>query len=257
MKEQSKSAKHVGVLFDVDGTLIDSTYFHTVAWWQAFRQQGLEVPMASIHRHIGMGGDKMLERLLPENSDEDFRDTVQRAHGAIFSTFWPTIRPFESARTLLQTCAESGLAVALASSAHERDLHVLRSLLDAEPWIDCATSSADAAESKPSPDILLAALEKLHLKAADVAFVGDSVWDVQAAARLGIETIGLTCGGISAAELFEAGAVEVYSGPRALLQRLDESSIGKLAHRNEGPEPRRETTPDAHTANPQRQSTPE
>lgn len=237
MKDQTKSAKEVGVLFDVDGTLVDSTYFHTMAWWQAFRQQGLDVPMASIHRHIGMGGDKLLERLLPANCDRDIRDTVERAHSAIFSTFWPAIRPFESASTLLQACAESGLAVALASSAHESDLRVLRRILDAEPWIDCATSSADATEGKPSPDILLAALERLHLKAADVAFVGDSVWDVKAAARLGIETIGLTCGGISAGELFEAGAVEVYSGPRALLQRLDASSIGKLARRNDDAEP--------------------
>ncbi|MFH5880539.1 HAD family hydrolase [Arthrobacter sp. NA-172] len=248
MKDQTKSAKDAGVLFDVDGTLVDSTYFHTMAWWQAFRQQGLEVPMASIHRHIGMGGDKLLERLLPA-SDSDIRDAVEHAHGAIFSTFWPAIRPFESARTLLQACAESGLAVALASSAHERDLRVLRSILDAEPWIDCATSSADATESKPSPDILLAALEKLDLEAADVTFVGDSVWDVKAAARLGIETIGLTCGGISAAELFEAGAVEVYSGPRALLHRLDASSIGKLARRNDGEEPGSGTAQSAPTDN--------
>ncbi|UYY82750.1 MULTISPECIES: HAD family hydrolase [unclassified Arthrobacter] len=248
MNDQPKSAKDVGVLFDVDGTLVDSTYFHTMAWWQAFRQQGLDVPMASIHRHIGMGGDKLLERLLPADSDRDIRATVERAHGSIFSTFWPAIRPFESARTLLQGCVESGLAVALASSANERDLQVLRGILDAEPWIDCATSSADAAESKPSPDILLAALEKLHLKAADVVFVGDSVWDVKAAARLGIETIGLTCGGISAAELFEAGAVEVYSGPRALLHRLDASSIGKLARRIDGAESRG-TAPGAPTDN--------
>lgn len=237
MDDQTKSSKDVGVLFDVDGTLVDSTYFHTMAWWQAFRQQGLELPMASIHRHIGMGGDKLLDRLLPAGSDRDVRDTVERAHGAIFSTFWPAIRPFESARILLRACAESGLAVALASSAHERDLRVLRSILDAEPWIDCVTSSADATESKPSPDILLAALEKLQLEAADVVFVGDSVWDVKAAARLGIETIGLTCGGISAAELFEAGAVEVHSGPKALLHGLGASSIGKLARRNDGAEP--------------------
>jgi phosphoglycolate phosphatase-like HAD superfamily hydrolase len=252
VKDQTKSTKDAGVLFDVDGTLVDSTYFHTLAWWQAFRQQGLDVPMASIHRHIGMGGDKLLERLLPANSSEDVRSTVERAHGAIFSTFWPAIRPFESARTLLQSCAESGLAVALASSAHERDLQVLRNIIDADPWIDCATSSADAAESKPSPDILLAALEKLDLKPADVAYVGDSVWDVKAAAQLGIETIGLTCGGISAAELFEAGAVEVYSGPKALLQRLDASSLGKLAHRKDGAESRTGTALSAPADNPSR-----
>lgn len=231
MAEPSKITKQAGVLFDVDGTLVDSTYFHTIAWWQALRQQDLQVPMAVIHRHIGMGGDKLLERLLPAESDEGVRDAAKSAHGAIFSTFWPALHPFESATALLRACSESGLAVALASSAHERDLQVLQRALDAESWIDCVTSSADAAESKPAPDILVAALEKLDLDAADVVFVGDSVWDVQAAAKLGIETIGVTCGGISGAELLEAGAIEVYPDPQALLQRLDASLIGKLARR--------------------------
>ncbi|WP_028268104.1 HAD family hydrolase [Arthrobacter sp. MA-N2] len=231
MEEQSKSAKQRGVLFDVDGTLVDSTYFHTIAWWQGFRQQGLDVPMSSIHRHIGMGGDKLLDRLLPLGTDEDVRQQIERAHGAIFSTFWPALRPFEAARELLQRCAESGLAVALASSAHARDLQVLRDVLDADAWIDCATSSADAAESKPSPDILQAALERLELGPEDVVFVGDSVWDVQAAAQLDIGTIGLTCGGISEAELRAAGALEVYPDPRALLQSLNGSPIGELANR--------------------------
>jgi phosphoglycolate phosphatase-like HAD superfamily hydrolase len=229
MQQQPNSPKQHGVLFDVDGTLVDSTYFHTLAWWQGFRQQGLDIPMASIHRHIGMGGDKLLDRLLPPDSDEDVRKAIERAHGAIFSTFWPAIRPFDAAKALLQECAESGFAVALASSAHARDLKVLRRILDADPWIDCATSSADAAESKPSPDILRAALERLGLRSEDVVFVGDSVWDVQAAAQLGIGTIGLTCGGISEAELLAAGALEVYTDPGALLQSLDGSSIGKLA----------------------------
>ena len=231
MDKQPKSPKQRGVLFDVDGTLVDSTYFHTIAWWQGFRQQGMDVPMASIHRHIGMGGDKLLDRLLPPDADEELRGAIERAHGAIFSTFWPAIRPFDAARELLQRCSESGFAVALASSAHARDLQVLRGILDAEDWIDCVTSSADASESKPSPDILRAALERLKLGPEDVVYVGDSVWDVKAAARLDIGTIGLTCGGISEAELRTAGALEVYADPRSLLQSLDGSPIGELASR--------------------------
>ena len=231
MDKQPKSPKQRGVLFDVDGTLVDSTYFHTIAWWQGFRQQGMDVPMASIHRHIGMGGDKLLDRLLPPDADEELRGAIERAHGAIFSTFWPAIRPFDAARALLQRCSESGFAVALASSAHARDLQVLRGILDAEDWIDCVTSSADASESKPSPDILRAALERLKLGPEDVVYVGDSVWDVEAAARLDIGTIGLTCGGISEAELRTAGALEVYADPRSLLQSLDGSPIGELASR--------------------------
>ena len=231
MDKQPKSPKQRGVLFDVDGTLVDSTYLHTIAWWQGFRQQGMDVPMASIHRHIGMGGDKLLDRLLPPDADEELRGAIERAHGAIFSTFWPAIRPFDAARALLQRCSESGFAVALASSAHARDLQVLRGILDAEDWIDCVTSSADASESKPSPDILRAALERLKLGPEDVVYVGDSVWDVKAAARLDIGTIGLTCGGISEAELRAAGALEVYADPRSLLQSLDGSPIGELASR--------------------------
>lgn len=229
MEEQAKSLKQRGVLFDVDGTLLDSSYFHTIAWWQGFRQQGLTVPMASIHRHIGMGGDRLIDRLLPPDSDEDTRKEIEQAHGAIFSTFWPVIRPFDAATDLVRTCAESGFAVALASSAHPRDLHVLRGILEADAWIDCVTSSADAAESKPSPDILQVALERLGLRSEDVVYVGDSVWDVQAAAQLDIGTIGLTCGGISEAELLAAGALEVYADPRALLRNLESSPIGKLA----------------------------
>jgi phosphoglycolate phosphatase-like HAD superfamily hydrolase len=219
-----------GVLFDVDGTLIDSAYLHTIAWWQAFRQAGLDVPMASIHRSVGMGGANLLDNVLPDR-DRSEDQAIMAAHGAVFSTFWPGLRAFDGARDLLAQCCESGLAVALASSARERDLDVLRSTLRADSFIHASTSANDAKESKPAPDILEAALRAVELHAADVVYVGDSVWDVYAAARLDIPTIGLTCGGTSAAELSEAGAVEIYSGPRELLENLRDSAIGKLARR--------------------------
>ncbi|MEZ2389550.1 HAD family hydrolase [bacterium RCC_150] len=241
MTEQPIRLKQRGVLFDVDGTLVDTTYLHTLSWWQAIRRQGMDIPMASIHRHIGMGGDKILSRLLPLSIGDDVRDTIKSDHGAVFSTFWPAIRAFDSARALLRSCADSGLKVALATSAQERDLKVLRTVLDAEAWIDCATSSADASESKPSPDILKAALKRLELDAEDVVFVGDSVWDVEAAARLGIGTIALTCGGVSEAELRSAGAIEVYEDPHALLHGLEDSAIGRLAVRRR--EPKTEEVP--------------
>ncbi|MGZ4661684.1 MAG: HAD family hydrolase, partial [Arthrobacter sp.] len=196
-----------GVLFDVDGTLIDSAYLHTIAWWQAFRQAGLDVPMASIHRSVGMGGGNLLDNVLPDR-DRSEDEKIMAAHGAVFATFWPGLRAFDGARDLLAQCCESGLAVALASSARARDLEVLKSTLRADSFIHASTSANDAKESKPAPDILEAALRALELHATDVVYVGDSVWDVYAAARLDIPTIGLTCGGTSAAELREAGAVE-------------------------------------------------
>lgn len=216
------------VLFDVDGTLIDSSYLHTLAWWQAFRQAGHDVPMASIHRSVGMGGDQLLDHLLPER-DTDGDDALTASQAAVFATFWPALRRTDGARELLAQCHDSGLGVALASSAHGRDLEMLRAAIDADAYIHAATSSADAEESKPAPDILVAALKALDVPAERAVYVGDSVWDVKAASALDIPTIGLTCGGTSEAELREAGAVEVYENPRALLANLAASAIGKLA----------------------------
>jgi HAD superfamily hydrolase (TIGR01509 family) len=220
------------VLFDVDGTLVDSSYLHTLAWWQAFRQAGYDVPMASIHRSIGMGGDKILDSLLPKDRDADADADILTSHAALFSTFWPSLRRLPGARELLAQCHDSGLAVALASSARGRDLDMLRAAIDADAYIHAATSSADAEESKPAPDILVAALKTLNVQAENAVYVGDSVWDIHAAAALDMPAIGLTCGGTSEAELREAGAVEVYETPRALLDNLAASAIGKLAARS-------------------------
>ncbi|GAA2861575.1 HAD family hydrolase [Paenarthrobacter ilicis] len=216
------------VLFDVDGTLIDSSYFHALAWWQAFRREGLDVEMSAIHRKVGMGGDKLIQSLVPDCT-EDMQEDLKSAHGAVFSTYWPALRSFDSVRDLLAACSAAGLAVGLASSAQERDLEVSRHLLDSGSSIDAWTSSNDAQESKPAPDILEACLEKLDVLPANAVFVGDAVWDVKAGSALGIPVIALTCGGICEAELRDAGAVEVYDNPRQLLEHLESSLIGKLA----------------------------
>ena len=217
-----------GVLFDVDGTLVDSNYLHAVAWWQAFRRMDHDVPMAGIHRAIGMGGDKLVEHLLGDDRNPEDDEALDSAHGAIFSTWWPSLRSFDGAGDLVQACADRDLVVVLASSASEQELKILQTVIGAEDAITAATSSSDAEASKPSPDILEAALESAGLQAEDTVFVGDSVWDVKAAAALKIPTIGLTCGGTSEAELREAGAEEIYENPRALLASLDSSLLANL-----------------------------
>lgn len=217
-----------GVLFDVDGTLIDSSYIHTVAWWRAFRQYGHDVPMADIHQLVGMGGARLVENLLPAGRDLAEDEDIMASHGALYASQWPSLRALAGAKELLGQCHAGGLAVALASSARQRDLQVMRSVLDADAFIDAATSANDAAESKPAPDILEAALEAVGVEAANAVYVGDAVWDMKAAGALGIPAIGLTCGGIHAAKLRDAGAVEVYDGPRHLLQSLGSSAIGRL-----------------------------
>ncbi|WP_285319800.1 HAD family hydrolase [Pseudarthrobacter sp. lyk4-40-TYG-27] len=220
-----------GVLFDVDGTLIDSSYIHTLAWWGAFRQYGHDVPMAAIHHFVGMGGARLVDNLLPPDRDRSEDDDVMASHGALYASHWPSLRAFAGAKELLEQCHSDGLAVALASSARERDLQVMRSVLDADAFIDAATSSKDAEESKPAPDILAAAIKALGIDAANAVYVGDAVWDMKAAAALDIPAIGVTCGGISATELRAAGAVEVYESPRHLLENLGSSAIGRLLAR--------------------------
>jgi HAD superfamily hydrolase (TIGR01509 family) len=228
---QHGGGRRAAVLFDVDGTLVDSSYIHTLAWWRAFRQAGYDVPMASIHRSVGMGGDRILDSLLPADRDTSEDSTIMTSHAAVFSTFWPSLRPLDGAKELLAQCHDSGLAVALASSARERDLQALRSTIGADAFIDAATSSSDAKESKPAPDILVAALKALGVQASDSVYVGDAVWDIYAAGKLDIPTIGLTSGGTSEAELRDAGAVEIYASPRDLLENLGTSMIGKLSAR--------------------------
>jgi HAD superfamily hydrolase (TIGR01509 family) len=217
-----------GVLFDVDGTLVDSNYLHTLAWWQAFRRFGHDVPMASIHRAVGMGGKRLIAHLLGKDRAKEQDELLEDTHTAVFSAYWPSLRPLDGAADLIRHCAESGLAAVLASSAQQEELDVLRAVVGADDWITAATSSADADRSKPAPDILAAALEAGGLQADGAVFVGDAVWDVLAAADLGLPVIGLTSGGTSEAELREAGAAEIYTGPRDLLESFDTSLLGRL-----------------------------
>jgi HAD superfamily hydrolase (TIGR01509 family) len=215
-----------GVLFDVDGTLIDTTFLHTVCWWQAFRHHDIDAEMAVIHRSVGMGSDNLISHVLGDTPDVDPAGVDQEAlsadHGALYSVYWSQLRPLPGARDLVRRCHQAGLTTVLASSAKERELAVLRRVLDCDDAVDVATSSADAQTSKPAPDILEVALAKAELSAEEALFIGDAVWDVHASLKLGMACIGLECGGTSAAELLEAGAFATYADPRDLLLHSDE-----------------------------------
>jgi HAD superfamily hydrolase (TIGR01509 family) len=217
-----------GVLFDVDGTLVDTTYLHAVSWWEALRQVDRDVPMAAVHRAIGMGSDKLLDHLLGPDRDRDADDALTTAHDVLYGAWWERLRPLPGAVELLHAVAGRGLAVVLASSAREPELRQLRRVLDSDDVIAAATSSSDAEQSKPAPDILHAALDQSDVDPRRAVFVGDSVWDVLAAAELSVPCVGLTCGGTSEAELRDAGAVDVYEDPAALLDKLGESPIAAL-----------------------------
>lgn len=224
-----RTDKSAGVLFDVDGTLVDTTYLHTVSWAEALRQAGRPIPMARIHHAVGMGSDKLLDHLLGADRGRGGDDALRAVHDRLMAGYASRLQPLPGAVELLRACARRGLRVVLASSAAEHELAKLRGVLDAEDVIDAATSSADAQVSKPAPDILVAALDLAGLDRSRVIFVGDSVWDVQAAGRIGVACIALTCGGTSRAELAQAGAVAVYEDPAQLLADLDQTPLAALA----------------------------
>jgi HAD superfamily hydrolase (TIGR01509 family) len=213
------------VLFDVDGTLVDTNYLNAVTWWDAFSQAGHDVPMAQVHRSIGMGSDLMLDKLLPPDRDKDADADIRTAHTALYATYWSRLRPLPGAVDLLRACKKHGLAVVLASSADEREFSMLRSVLDVEDAIDAATFSGDVETSKPAPDLVEVALKKIGASAEEAVFVGDTVWDTQACRKAGVPCIGVLSGGFSRDELTSAGAVEVYRDPSALLVSLPQSLL--------------------------------
>jgi HAD superfamily hydrolase (TIGR01509 family) len=217
-----------GVLFDVDGTLVDTTYIHAAYWAEALRQHGRRIPAAEIHYAIGMSSEQLLDHCLGDDAEAD-RDAITEAHLTLYKQWWGRLNPLPGARDLLFACHDRGLAVVLASSAKDEELTALRGALDADDAIDVATSSSDAETGKPAPDILDAALEQSGLAAEQVVFLGDAVWDGYAARRAGIPFIALTCGGTPEQELRRAGAVEVWANPAELLDNLDKSVLASGA----------------------------
>lgn len=167
-----------GVLFDIDGTLVDSGYQHTLAWWYAFRQRGWTVPMHRIRRLIGMGSEMLIDALLPRDRDTEQDGAIGEAHGALFSASWPALVPTPGAADLLRRCAAAGLAVVLASSSNADEVAALRAALDADDALTAVTTAGDAERSKPAPDIFAAALRAGGLRAENAIVVGDARWDV-------------------------------------------------------------------------------
>jgi HAD superfamily hydrolase (TIGR01509 family) len=217
-----------GVLFDVDGTLVDTTYLHTVCWAEALRGAGHVVAMSVVHHAIGMGSTELLDRVLGADRDTDADDEIVQSHLALYRQYWGRLTTLPGARELLRGCAERGLQVVLASSASEDELHALCEALDAGDAISEATSSSDAEAAKPRPDILQAALDQSGLRPDHAVFVGDARWDGVAAERAGVQFVGVTCGGTPAEVLREAGAVEVWRDPQELLEHIGDSVLGRL-----------------------------
>jgi HAD superfamily hydrolase (TIGR01509 family) len=207
-------------IVDVDGTLVDSNYQHAIAWQRALRSQGVDVPAWRIHRHIGMGGDKLVAAVAGDEVEERCGDAVRDAEGEIYMEMIRAVQPLDGARDLILRLRERFDSVVLASSAKEREVDFYIDLLDAREIADAWTTSADVDATKPEPDLVHAALEKAGAREGVV--IGDTTWDVKAALRAGLLAIGVLTGGFAESELREAGAAAVYESAAELVPRVGE-----------------------------------
>jgi HAD superfamily hydrolase (TIGR01509 family) len=211
------------VVFDIDGTLVDTNYQHALAWYRAFRQEGIVMPVWQIHRAIGIGSDRVVEMLAGEQAEKEVGERLRGAQGKLYTEMIGEVEPMKGAHELLRDLKRAGHPVILASSAEEKEAEHYIELLDAREFVDGYTTSADVKATKPEPDIVNAAVEKAG--GGDAVMIGDSTWDCQAATRAGLPSIGVLTGGFSEQELTEAGATVVFDSVEHLHDHLGATTL--------------------------------
>jgi len=211
-------------ILDVDGTLVDTNYHHAIAWFRAFRRHDVTVPVWRIHRHIGMGGDQLVVALAGDEVEERLGDDIRVAESELYRELIDEVQMMEGSRELIQDLKATDNVVVLASSAKDWEVEHYIELLDAAEIVDAWTTSADVESTKPEPDLVHAALDKAG-EDDEAMLIGDTVWDVQAAKRAGVETLAVLTGGFSEAELREAGAKDVFTSVEELRQVLRETAF--------------------------------
>lgn len=209
------------LVIDVDGTLLDSNYQHAIAWARAFEHVGETVPLWCIHRHIGMGGDLLVKAVGGDAVTGERAEAVQDRWEKEFDELIEETRLLPGAKQLLEELQSRGLKVALASSAIPKHAEHAIKLLDAERLADVVTTAEDAEEAKPDPELIEVALDRV--KGTKACMIGDSVWDIEAAGKRDLPTIGLLTGGYGRQELLDAGASAVYDDLDDLLAHLDDA----------------------------------
>ena len=213
------------IIFDIDGTLVDSNYQHALAWYRALRQHDVLVPVWRIHRHMGMGGDQLIAALAGEETERELGDDIRAAETALYLAMIDEVEPMPGARDLVQALSGAGWVVVLASSAKQQEIDHYLGLLDVSGAIRAATSSADVQRTKPHPDLIEAAMGKAGSR--DAVMVGDSSWDCEAAGRAGIPSVAVLTGGFSEQELRSAGAAAVYETLEELCRHLADTPLAR------------------------------
>jgi HAD superfamily hydrolase (TIGR01549 family) len=210
-------------IFDIDGTLVDTNYQHALAWYRAFRQNGVVLPIWQIHRAIGIGSDRVVEMLAGEHIEQELGETIRAAEGPLYQEMIDEVEPMNGAHELLRDLKRVGHPVILASSAEEKEAELYIKLLDATEFVDGFTTSADVEQSKPEPDIVHAAIDKAG--GGPAVMIGDSTWDCKAATRAELPSIGVLTGGFSEQELTEAGATIVFDSVEHLREHLTTTNL--------------------------------
>jgi HAD superfamily hydrolase (TIGR01509 family) len=212
-------------ILDIDGTLVDTNYHHAIAWFRAFRRHFLTLQVWRIHRHIGMGGDQLVAALAGDEVEERLGDSIRDAESELYRELIGEVQAMEGSRQLIADLKDAGNAVVLASSAKEWEVQHYLELLEAAEMVDAWTTSDDVERTKPEPDLVHAALEKVGGLPEEATLIGDTVWDVEAAHRAGVEVLAVLTGGFSEQELSDAGAREVFTSVEELRQSLVETPL--------------------------------
>jgi HAD superfamily hydrolase (TIGR01549 family) len=214
-------------ILDIDGTLVDTNFHHAIAWYRAFRQHEELLPIWRIHRHIGMGGDQLVEALCGNEVEESKGEEIRAAEAVLYFALIEEVQPLHGARDLIVDLQERDHAVVLASSAAEHEVSHYLDLLEARELADGWTTAADVEATKPEPDLVQAAVKKAG--GGEAVMVGDTTWDCEAAERAGVPTVAVLTGGFSEAELRDAGAVAVYRSIDELRESLDQTPLGRAS----------------------------
>ncbi len=219
------------VIFDIDGTLVDSVDLHAQAWKETFKEYGKDIPYQQVRHQIGKGGDQLLPVFFSREELEEFGEEMEEHRSKLFKReFLPRVRPFPQVRELLERIKQDGKHLALASSAKKDELDAYKKIAGIEDLIEDETSADDAEKSKPYPDIFKAALERLgDVRTDEVIVIGDTPYDAEAAGKLRLRTIGVLSGGFPETELSGAGASPIFEDVADLLARYDDSPLGQRA----------------------------
>ena len=212
-------------ILDIDGTLIDTNYHHTIAWFRALYEHAIVLPMWRIHRHIGMGGDQMVAALTDERVEREQGDQIRDAEKQQYMKLIGEVQPMKGSRELIEQLRGRGHRVVLASSAKQDEVDHYLDLLDARELADGWTTSADVEATKPAPDLVQSALARVDAQPDDAVMVGDTPWDIRAAAQTDVPTIAVRTGGFGADELREAGAAALFESVAELVANLDGTQL--------------------------------